>query len=334
MAETIDILSGWKLDETHRARIQSVSPRLTLRQVPENEIEDSLSDTEILLIRNLALKLDRAPRLKWIQMAGAGLDKLDHASIRERGITVTNASGIHAVPIGEYVLSFMLNLSYRIPEVLALQRGRDWPADARKRLVGRELRGNTAGVVGYGSIGREIGRLARSFGMRLLAAKRSPEEPEDTGYTLSGVGDPHGEAVDRMYGPEELNEMLAECDFVVLTVPLTDRTEGMIGEAALRAMKPSAFLINVARGRVVDEKALLAALRGRWIAGAALDVFGQEPLPQDSAFYELENVIISPHNAGNTPLYNDRLADLFVENLGRYLRRKPLLNVVDLEQKY
>jgi len=334
MAEQIDLLSGWPLEKEHQERIKAVSPRIGFRQVPEDAIQESLTETEILLIRNLSLDLSRAPRLRWIQMIGAGLDKLDHAFIKERGILVTNASGIHAVPIAEYVLAFMLNMAYRIPEILALQARREWPSGVRKLLVGRELRGKTVGVVGYGSIGREIGRLAGAFGMRLLALKRSPAEKGDAGYTIPGVGDPRGDAPQGLFGPERLLDMLPQCDFVVLTVPLTHETDGMIDEKALRSMKPTSFLINMARGRVVEEKALIRALREKWIAGAGLDVFSQEPLPSDSPLYQLENVIISPHNAGNTPLYNRRLTDVFVQNLKRYLEGETPLNVVDLDRRY
>ncbi len=334
MAETIDLLSGWPLEEEHQERIKAVSPRIGFRQVPEDAIQDNLSEVEILLMRNLSLDLGRAPRLRWIQMTGAGLDKLDHELIKERGILVSNASGIHAVPIAEYVFAFMLDMGYRIPEILALQARREWPLGVRKLLVGQELRGKTVGVVGYGSIGREIGRLAAAFGMRLLALKRSPAEKGDAGYTIPGVGDPRGDAPQGLFGPERLLDLLPECDFVVLTVPLTHETEGMIDEKALRSMKPTSFLINMARGRVVNEKALIRALREKWIAGAGLDVFSQEPLPSDSPLYQLENVIISPHNAGNTPLYNRRLTDLVVRNLNRYLAGETPLNVVDLDRRY
>ena len=334
MNEPVNLLSVWKLEPEHISRIESVSPRIHFRFAAESQMDSHLADIEVLMTRNLAVDLKKAPRLKWIQMMGAGADRLDYKILMERNIRVTNASGIHAVPIAEYVFAFMLAFSYRLPVIFAWQGRRHWPKDARTLLGGSELRGKTILIFGYGSIGREVGRLAHAFGMRVLALKHSPDQRDDKGYCLPGVGDPKGEIPERIFGPSHLLEVLPECDFVVLTTPLTPETEGMIDERALRAMKPTACLINMARGKVVDEKALIRALKDKRIAGAGLDVFSQEPLPEDSPLYDLENVIISPHNAGNSPAYNERLTDVFVENLERYLAGKPLLNLIDLKKKY
>jgi phosphoglycerate dehydrogenase-like enzyme len=195
------------------------------------------------------------------------------------------------------------------------------------------LKGRRIAIVGYGSLGREVARLARAFGLRVLVMSRS-QERRDRGYCVAGTGDPEGTLPERWYGPGQLPEMLAEADFVVVAAPLTEETRGLIGEVELRAMRPNAYLVNVARGEVVDEAALLRALRQGWIAGAGLDVFEREPLPPESELWDLPNVIISPHVSGFTPLYDERATDLFAENLRRYLAGEELLNLVDKEKGY
>lgn len=189
-------------------------------------------------------------------------------------------------------------------------------------------------MVGYGSIGREVARLAHAFGMRVLAVKRDPAHRADHGWRLPGTGDPDGVIPERYYAPHQLTEMLPQCDFVVLAVPMTGATRRLIGETELRARQPTACLVNVARGGVVDEPALIQALEEGWIAGAGLDVFSQEPLPADSPLWWLDNVILAPHVAGFTLDYDRWATDLFAENLRRYLAGEPLLNLVDRECGY
>jgi phosphoglycerate dehydrogenase-like enzyme len=218
--------------------------------------------------------------------------------------------------------------------MLCYQRRHEWPDGRWDLFAGPEVRGQTMGIVGYGSIGREVGRLARAFGMRVLATKRRAEERRGTGYELPALGDPEGTVPDQIFPPSRLREMLAQSDFVVLAVPLAPETEGLIGEGELRAMKPNAYLVNIARGPIVNEAALIRALQEGWIAGAGLDVFAQEPLPPDSPLWGMENVILSPHVAGFTIHYDERAADLFAENLRRYLAGEPLLNRVDRGRGY
>ena len=187
--------------------------------------------------------------------------------------------------------------------------------------------------MGYGSIGREVGRLGRAFGMRVFALRRTVGRP-DQGYAVSRTGDPEGSIPERFYPAAALHHMLAECDYVVVAVPLTPATTHLIGETELRAMKPTAYLVNIARGSIVDEAALVRALDEGWIAGAGLDVFEQEPLPSDSPLWEMENALISPHVAGFTPRYDERATVLFAQNLARYLAGQPLLNLVDKSRGY
>lgn len=189
------------------------------------------------------------------------------------------------------------------------------------------------GIVGYGSIGREVGRLGQAFGMRVLALRRSGGRTE-TGYAMEATGDPEGAVPDCFYALSGLHEMLRECDYVVVALPLTRATRRFVGEAELRAMKPTAVLVNIARGPIVDQAALVRALQEGWIAGAGLDVFDEEPLPADSPLWDLENALLSPHVAGFTPHYDERAAALFAQNMARYLGGEPLMNLVRKEQGY
>jgi phosphoglycerate dehydrogenase-like enzyme len=288
---------------------------------------------EVLYTVHPVRDLSHAPHLAWVQMHSAGVDYLIGTPLWQSSIPITTLSGVHATTIGEYVLTMMLALAYRVPRLLSYQHQAEWPHDRWTLFARRELRGQTVGIVGYGSIGREVARLAVSFGMRVLAMKRSPD-PADHGWWLPGTGDPDGRLPERFFRPEQVCEMLAESDFVVLALPMAPATEGFIGQAELRAMKPTACLINIARGPVIDEAALVRALREGWIAGAGLDVFEHEPLPADSPLWQLDNVILSPHVAGFTVNYDRWAVKLFADNLGRYLAGQPLLNLVDRERGY
>jgi phosphoglycerate dehydrogenase-like enzyme len=244
---------------------------------------------------------------------------------------------VHAATIAEYAVTMLLALAHRVPRMVEWQGRGGWPPDEQRwpLFVPAEVRGATLGIVGYGSIGRELARIAKSaFGMRVLASKRDPRRRTDDGYCLPGTGDPEGRLPDEWLGHAQLDSLLARSDVVVLCAPLTPETRGLIGDAALRRMKPSAYFINVGRGASVDEAALTRALRERWIAGAAIDVFAQEPPPAGHPFYGLDNVILSPHVSGFLPSYDEKCSVLFAENLRRYLAGEPLLNLVDRARGY
>jgi phosphoglycerate dehydrogenase-like enzyme len=322
------------------AQLRSVSPRLRLVQQTcrnDNEVAAALADhpgVEVLYTFNLpANALVLAPALRWLQLHSAGANHLLGHPIMESDVAVTTVSGIHATPIAEYVFASILAYRWRVPMWTHCQREAQWPSGRWGLYARPELRDSTLGIVGYGSIGREVGRIGQAFGMRVLALRRSAGRTKQ-GYTSGGTGDGEGAIPTRFYTPDALHEMLSECDYVVVAVPLTPETVRLIGAAELRAMKPSAYLVNIARGPIVDEAALAQALRRGWIAGAGLDVFEQEPLPADSPLWALENVLISPHVAGFTPRYDERATALFAENLDRYLSDKPLLNLVDKARGY
>jgi phosphoglycerate dehydrogenase-like enzyme len=212
-----------------------------------------------------------------------------------------------------------------------------WPADEQRwpLFVPVELRGATLGIIGYGSIGRELARMATTaLGMRVLACKRDPSRRADDGYQLPGTGDPDGALPEAWFAPSRLHDMLRHSDVVVMCAPLTAETRTMIGSAELAAMKPSAFFVNVGRGPTIDEAALAAALKSGRLAGAAVDVFHEEPPPAGHPLYALDNVIVSPHVSGFLASYDDRCTDLFAENLRRFLAGTPLLNQVDRARGY
>ncbi|MDV7391277.1 D-2-hydroxyacid dehydrogenase, partial [Arthrospira platensis SPKY1] len=192
-----------------------------------------------------------------------------------------------------------------------------------------ELRERTLGIVGYGSIGRELARLVKPFGTTILVTKNNARHIADNGYYLPGAGDPEGTLPDRIYPGEALRSMAAECDYVVLCLPLTPKTRYVYDESVLREMKPTSFLVNIGRGELIPEKDLVKALKKGWIAGAGLDVFETEPLPEKSALWSMDNVILTPHVSGFTAHYEERAVELFTENLRRYLDGEPLLNLVD-----
>lgn len=260
---------------------------------------------------------EAAPHLRWIQLTSAGADRLLNSGFVEQGITVTTVSGLHATPIGEHVLCTMLMWAKGMPRAMRAQVNHEWA-----RFAPAELYGATVGIVGIGHIGAEVGRLAKAFGCRVIATKRSATAATSASYA------------DEVLPPSQLDRVLRESDYLVLSVPLTPETRGMIGEPQLRAMKPSALLVNIARGPVTVEADLLRALQEGWIAGAALDVFEREPLPPEHPFWAMENVILTPHISGGTERYNQRAVEIFARNLRRYLAGEPLENVVDPARGY
>lgn len=288
-----------------------------------------LDDVEVMLRGRLPAEtfdriLGRAPSLRWVHSATAGVERVLTPASRTRGLTITNARGVFSRPIAEYVMLMMLAVARRLPQLLELQSERTW-----QPLESRELRDVTVGIVGLGSIGRAVGALATAFGCRVIATRRRPEA--GTHAADGGDDEPNLGSVmlDRVLPPERLPELLAEADFVVLAAPLTADTVGIIGEAAIAQMKPGAWVINVARGELVEERALARALRDGRLGGAVLDTFREEPLPPSSPLYDLPNVILTPHTSWSSTRVVDRSVDLFCENLRRFAAGERLLNVVD-----
>jgi phosphoglycerate dehydrogenase-like enzyme len=254
--------------------------------------------------------------------------------LNNRNIVVTTLSGAAAPQMAEYAVMMMLTLGHRMVDLFNSQNRAEWPHDRWERFGPLELRGSTVGIVGYGSIGREIARLLQPFGTTILATKRDVRHPQDAGYTPEGLGDPEGDYFTRLYPIQALKSMIKECDFVVVCVPLTVETRNLISEAELAVMKPTAHLINIGRGGVVDQAALFTALQERHLAGVAIDVFAEEPLPPDSPFWRMPNVVVTPHIGGISAAYQNRAINLFAENLRRYLEGVTLLNRFDIMKGY
>jgi phosphoglycerate dehydrogenase-like enzyme len=327
----LDVLVTMPFSEAQLDRLRAVSPELRVR--PGDADRADYGRAEVLYAGAPPRDLGRAPALRWVQLHMAGVNALaDHPLYTASRLPLTTTSGVHAAAIAEYAVTVMLALAHRVPRMVEWRGRGGWPPDLERwpLFVPVEVRGATLGIIGYGSIGRELARIARTaFGMAVLACKRDPARRADAGYALPGTGDPTGALPEAWYAPAAVGELLARSDVVVMCAPLTEETRGMLDGPALARMKPSAFFVNVGRGATVDEAALAEALRAGRLAGAAVDVFAEEPPPRGHPLYTLDNVIVSPHVSGFLPSYDDKCVDLFGENLRRFLDGRPLLNLVD-----
>ncbi len=319
-------------------RLQAVSPRLKIHVHPTNKASDLpadlLPDIEILYTHRALPDPEAVPNLRWIQFHFAGIDHAEQHPLLSAPVQVTTLSGAAMTQVAEFVLLCLLALGHRLPAILADRPKKRWSDDRFERYRPLELRGSTVGLVGYGSVAREVARLCRAVGARILATKRDLMHLEDPGYAVEGLGDPQAQLVERLYPPQALASMAALCDFLVVTVPLTPETRGLVGKRVFAQMKPTAYLIDVSRGGVVDHGALVEALTEKRIAGAALDVYPVEPLPENSPLWDLPNTLLTPHIAGASGAYFERAAALFAENLQRYLAGQPLLNLYRPERGY
>ena len=259
-----------------------------------------------------------APKLAWVHSRNAGLDAFLFSELVESPVTLTNGSGVFSPPLGEFALAAMLYFAKDLRRMVRNQVAAKWePFDVLR------LAGQTVGIVGYGDIGREVAWRAHAMGMRVLALKRHLPPPG------SNLG-----PIEKMYATNELHEMIGACDYVVVAAPLTAETLHMISGAEFAAMKPEAVIINVGRGPVIDEAAMVQALAEGKIKGAGLDVFEHEPLSPESPLYKMENVLVSPHCADNTPDWLDNAMKFFLAQFERFRKGEPLLNVVDKQLGY
>jgi phosphoglycerate dehydrogenase-like enzyme len=312
-------------------QISRVSPRLNvtdgsapamveLRNQAGGKEEFNALLAEAEVIYGLFLPRDmaaRAPRLKWVQTMSAGVDRFAGTDIWNSPVILTGVSGIHATPIGEFVLAFMLMFAKQAPLFIRSQLKHEWA-----RFMPAVLRDKTVGIVGLGNIGREVARLSRAFGMKVIATRRSAGDSS------------RARNIDKLLPMTRLKELLSESDYVVIATPLTPDTTSLIGAEELKAMKASACIINIGRGGIIDEDALVKALDEKQIAGAGLDVTAVEPLPPESRLWDYDNVIISPHVSGGMEDYMQKATDLFCENLQRYISGRKLINVVDKKRGY
>jgi len=325
----VPLPDGNWLSEKHRRQIEGISPEVELIEIPQgmvHNVEGKVEGVEVLLAEggnriHYGEELDWedylkffTPSLRWVQLCSTGFSDNITPEIVEGDVVLTNAPGIHTIPIAESVVAAMLNHVKRFRQRRIDQDEHHW-----RQLICGELHGSTVLLLGLGNIGRRVARLCKSFDMRVIGAKRRMEPVE---------------GVDLVFTSQELREYLSEADFVVIAAPLTSLTEGLISEEEFGAMKESVYLINVGRGRIVDEGAMIRALKDGRIAGAYLDCLVEEPLPGDHPLWDMENVFVVPHDSHSSPYIGDRIVDIFCENLARYISGEPLLHVCDPGRGY
>jgi len=308
-------------DELH-GPAQAAAPGATLLPYPEDgPLGDAWQEAEGVLRwvagRRYAPLVADGPKVRWLHTASAGVDHVLTPAVKAKpGLVVTDSGPAFEIAISEFVLAWMLLVARRLPELMASQKAHRWES-----VVQQELYGQTVGIIGLGPIGRGIAARAKAFGMRTLGFRRTQAASPNVDETLTG--------------PDGLTRLLAESDYVVLAAALTGETKALLGLAQIAQMRPTAWLINIARGGLVDEPALIDALQSKKIAGACLDVFAQEPLPPDSPLWDMPNVHIAPHNSpGWTAGLHERQKALFIENLRRFAHGEPLESVVDIARGY
>lgn len=312
----------WQAPRELADKISARWPQMKVVYLPNyDHVADEIPDTGILVGFSLrSEQFSRAKKLKWIHATAAGVGQLMYPALRQSNIVVTNARGIHSEPMAEHILGTIIALARRFPDAFRFQQQSHWAQQEIWDMRPRELQGQTLLIVGFGSIGRELARRAQPLRMRIW------------GVTRSGRSD--AQFVERIFPISELEEVLPQADFVVLAAPETPETQKMIGAKEFSRMKPSAYFINVARGTLVDQTALTAALQSHKIAGAALDVTEHEPLPPEDSLWKLENVFITPHISAVTDRLWERQEALLMENLERWFSGRELLNRVDLQRGY
>lgn len=339
MGEHRQILITVQFSQDQLAELESIAPEFKIDSRPLAQGQDLAADdwaeAEVLYTFRALPQPDQAPKLRWIQFHLAGVEEhLEQPILHQVKVQATTLSGANAPQVAEHALALMLALGHHLPEMVTDQSRSQWPTQRTQRYIPAELINSTVGIIGYGSIGQRLARLLQSFGVTVLASRRDLLNIQSRDFQIDGAGDHAGELPRRLYPGKAIRSLLKECDFVVVTVPLTPETRGMLGVKQLSAMKPGSFLIDVSRGGVVDQEALIQALEKGQLAGAALDVFSEEPLPADSPLWEMPKVLISPHVAGLSPHYMERAFTLFKENLRRYVAGEELLNKIDLERGY
>jgi phosphoglycerate dehydrogenase-like enzyme len=305
----------------------SASPEMITARFPDDRIVAIADETGLAVAgdaevafsgnnpRRVQKLLDATPKLRWYHTLSAGVENMPLAELAERGIVLTNNSGSYDIQIAEHLLAFVFAASRQLHRYRDLQQASEW-----KEQQHQELRGATIVVYGMGSIGGEIARLASAVGMRVIGVRRSAGSP------------PPG--VERVLSTDRLAEVVGEADYLAIAAPLTPSTRGAISREVISRLKPTAWIMNIGRGAIVDESAMIEALQAKRIGGAALDVFTTEPLPKESPLWRLDNVIITPHHSSSSPRSAERTLALFAENLRRYKAGEPLINRVDFEAGY
>lgn len=318
-------LTLWIAPEWFAQRLRQEFPQVEVAQPRSSDgVKKEIVDAEIAFTGDIRPEQFAATHtLRWIHSPAAAIHQFLFPEFVASDVVLTNAREVHGPVVAEQVIAMILALAKRIPEDVRFQMKHVWGQEIlwNGNACPREIAGSTLGLVGFGSIGRNVAVLAHALGMHVIAVREHPAK-DKPGF------------VHEVMPSSQLNDMLARSDYIVLSPPVTSATRGMIGREQLARMKPDAYLINVGRGPLIDEAALVEALRDRKIGGAALDVFDEEPLPANSPFWDLENLLITPHTAGMTEKLWERHYALFSQNVRRYLDAKPLLGLVDKHLGY
>jgi phosphoglycerate dehydrogenase-like enzyme len=311
------ILISFNLADQHIQKIKETGLDLEIvKSKDKKECQKLIEDVDVLFAGVFTREmLFAAQQLKWVHYFGAGVDSILFPEFVESPIILTSSSGVHSIPVSEHVLGLMLSFTRGLHVSIVNQIKKKW-----EKVPVSELYGKTVGIVGLGNIGSEVARKVKCFGTNVIAVKKNLVEKPNY--------------VDELLPVKDLKELFAKSDFVVLTLPLTTETRGLIGESHLKSMKKTAYLINVSRGEIIQEKALVKALKEGWFAGAGLDVFKNEPLPSNSELWNMKNVIITPHMAGSTPYYWERTTAIFCENLRRFTRKEKMINMINKSEGY
>ena len=316
---------GTWLRDSHRKKILDISSRIHLVEIPAGQVKE-IEGVEVVLAEggnrtHYPGELDRkdyeaffTPSLKWVQICSTGFSDNITPSIADGRVTLTNAQGLHTVPIAESVLAAMLDHAKNLAQRRINQRSHAW-----RRLNNSELNGKTVLIIGLGNIGKTVARFCKAFEMTVIGSKRKMGPVEN---------------VDKVFATDELVDNLPAADYIVIAAPHTPETEGMLNEDAFAVMKSSAYLVNVGRGQVVEETALIAALEEHRIAGAYLDAFHREPLDDDHVLWNMDKVLVVPHDSHSSPYIGDRLVDIFCANLRRYVSGEGLRNICDPAKGY
>lgn len=317
----------YNLTAAERASVLVLFPKANIVEAGGEPAIDQPDPTKVEILvtdQRVPKELGAYPRLRWIQLVSAGANQIVGSPIAATNIPVTTASGLHGVPIAQFVTGALLMLVHHFEKMGPIQATRRWP-DNRWALRGTLLRGQTAGILGYGSIGRECARQLAALGLRIVAI--DPAGQRDEGYNFwPGTGDPSGNLPERWCQPEDVRTWLPLCDVLVVAAPLTPHTEGMIAAAELAYAKKGCRIIIISRGGIVDERALAEALKSGQVGGAVVDCFAKEPLMSDHFFYDTPNLVMTPHVAGAFEGFWPAFIGLFTENLRRFKAGQPLLN--------
>lgn len=308
----------FSVDDELKKIIMDTKKKVAVTVVPASKVtEEMISKAEIIFGWPKQDDLLRAKKLRWLHLPSAGADSyIDKNSYANKDILLTNSSGVYGLPIAEHVFAMILSYNRNLQEYARLKKEKSW----NMILNTKDFYGSTVGIIGMGDIGKEVAIRAKVWGARVLAVKRKQSEKPDY--------------IDEIYLTEEMDEVLKLSDYIVITLPATNKTKGIISKEKIALMKPNSFLVNIGRGELIDQEALVDALKENRIGGAGLDVMTPEPLPDDNPLWELSNVIITQHSSGLSAGNDARRVKIFADNLKRYLNNETLINIVDFSEGY